>query len=251
MYIFFIIALLSASQAMADFKDDLPSDYPTQPELNSSVSSQRETKKSKNSSSPAHSSSSVPTNSKSKTTAPEAKQNSSENQGAFGSELGNHDSNAPVHFTGKHGNVSRKTGIMNLVGDAVIVQDDTTLKSNMAQIFSFPGTLPTPGSSRIQRALATGNVRVFKKATASSPEIKATGDETEFLVSERILILKGKAKVWRSNEYLNGDIIKVELNSGDVHVIRPEGTVDPKSANTAFGNKAETNKTTKTNNAGQ
>ena len=233
----FLFALFFTSSAFADFQNELPSNFPapvqnqapgsgstttTQPKTNSS----KKKKKEKPS----------PTNQTNTPTQPAPAQNPPKNQGAFGSEMGNHDNNAPVFFSGNHGDGSRTTGILNLVGNAVIIQDDTTLKSNKAQIFSFPGTLPTPGTSRIQRALATGNVRIFKKATPTAPEIKATGDETEFLVPDRILILSGKAKVWRSNEYLNGDKIKINLNSGDIEVIRPEGTIDPKSANANFGN---------------
>ena len=224
--------------AFADFKNDLPADFPVQTPTKMDEKNTPSTSHKKN----------TPTKKSSVQTTPtQSPQNNK--QGSFDSELGNHDNNAPVFFSGNQGKGSRKTGIFNLVGDAVIIQDDTTLKSNLAQIFSLPGTLPTPGTSRIQRALATGNVRIFKKTTVSAPEIKATGDETEFLVPDRILILKGKAKVWRTNEYLNGDVIKINLNSGDIDIIRPEGTVDPKSANSGFHDKLDTNNPSPTKSA--
>lgn len=237
-YVLFL-SLLFTSNAFADFQNDLPENFPV-PSNNKSTpapSQQQSTPpvKQKKFSQPPSS----PIQNKNKTKNPSQPANSSastnQNEGSFSSELGNHDNNAPVFFSGKHGDGSRTTGILNLVGDVVIIQDDTILKSNKAQIFSNPGSVPTPGTSKIQRALATGNVRVMKKATPSAPEIKATGDETEFLVPDRILILKGKAKVWRTDEYINGDVIKVSLNSGDVDIVRPEGTIDPKTENKAFG----------------
>lgn len=241
MFKFFLILFLSFCSAYADFKNDLPSDYPIAPHENTSPSHSGIKKDKSTSQTKKKSENNKKTENTIQT---KTKDQSSQNNdgGAFSSEVGSHDSNAPVFFTGHHGIGSRTTGILNLTGDAkqdaVITQDDTTLKSNQAQIFSTPGVLPTPGGNRIQRAVATGHVRINKKQNASSPEIKAIGDECEFLVPERIVILKGKkAKVWRANEYLDGDVIKIGLNTGLVEVIRPEGTIDPRSANNTFGNK--------------
>ena len=224
LFLFFVIFLTFF--AHADFQNDLPSNFPAPTQQNKIQES--------NLPLPTQSKTNLKKKSKAKTAS--TSETTSVSPNAFGQDIGNHDNNAPVFFSGNHADGSRTTGILNLVGNAIISQDDTTLKSNKAQIFSFPGTLPTPGMNRIQRALATGNVRIVKKATLSAPEIKASGDETEFFVQEKILILKGRAKVWKINEYLNGDIIKVNLNSGDIEVLHPEGTVDPKSANNSFSN---------------
>lgn len=145
------------------------------------------------------------------------------------SDMGSHDNNAPVLFSGDQGSGSRKTGVINLIGHAVITQDDTTLTSHLAQIFSLPGNLPTTGSGRVQRALAKGHVHILKNSTPASPEIRASADETEFLVGPRVLVLRGNAKVWRAKEYLHGDQIKINLSSGDIEILKPQGTLDPRS----------------------
>lgn len=242
MRLIFIFILFFNFSAFADFKNELPSNFPGQVSPEGPASSSQKTKGAKNGKPGSNSIKPVPANKNEEQTQASPPPSSPNNEGAFGSELGNHDSNAPVFFSGNHGNGSRLTGILNLIGNAVIIQDDTTLKSNKAQIFSLPGTLPAPGTSRIQRAIATGNVRIFKKETPTAPEIKATGNEAEFIVPIRILILKGKAKVWRKNEYLNGDTIKISLNTGDIEIISPEGTIDPRSANNNFNNKTNSPK---------
>jgi lipopolysaccharide transport protein LptA len=223
MFILFILSLFFSSSAFADFQDNLPTDFPSEKRINHN-NLQNDIQKN-----------TTPQPKKEIKKPKEEEKNtvnsSNKTGGAFSTELGNHDSSAPVLFSGQHGDGSRTTGILNLVGDVVITQDDTTLKSNKAKIFSTPGNIPTPGGSRIQKAIATGNVNIFKKATASAPEIRATGDETELIVPSRILILRGKAKVWRTKEYLNGDTIKINLQTGDIDILRPEGTIDPKAMN--------------------
>ncbi len=146
-------------------------------------------------------------------------------------EFGEHDNNAPIHFSGQYAEGSRKTGILNLVGNTVIIQDDTTLKSNKAQIFAQPGMNENDKKRKFQRALAIGNVRIYKKNSSNTPEIKATGDSAELLVEEKILTLKGHAKIWRGDEYLNANIIKIDLKTGEYSALEPEGTVSPGADN--------------------
>ncbi len=233
----FISLLFLSSIAWADFKNDLPSAYPIHVEeaKPSSRNGNPDTKNSKQEKNIPPSAKSSQQNSQQKSP--------SKNPGAFEQEVGNHNSDAPVYFSGKYGEGSRKTGILNLIGDAVIIQDDTTLKSNKTQIFSNPGSVPSSGKSRVEKALAIGNVRIFKKVSLTAPEIKATGEEAELQVADRVLILRGKAKVWRAEEYINADIIEIHLNTGDIKLIKPVGTVDPRSANNTFNNKSNDNLT--------
>lgn len=213
------------SKVYADFKNDIPLEDINNTESSKNVHNSHQKY--------------APTNNdkQKQPTASSSKEKMPDKNSTPSPELGTHNSRAPVIFSGQFGEGSRKTGILNLEGNAVIMQDDTTLKSDKAKIYSIPGTLPTPGQSRVKRALAIGNVHILKKATPSAPEIKATADQAEFIALDRIIILKGKAKVWRVNEFLNGDTIKINLNSGDIEVQHPEGTFDPKSANSTYGNK--------------
>lgn len=142
-----------------------------------------------------------------------------------------HNSNAPVYFKGKSADGSRKSGILNLTGNVVLIQDDTTLTSDKAKLIGKAGTNSFSSSSMsIYKATAVGNVHILKKSTLNSPEIKASANEIEFLVPKRIMILKGKAKVWKGQEYINAEYIELNLNSGDINLKEPHGTIDPRNS---------------------
>ncbi|WGL58724.1 LptA/OstA family protein [Pigmentibacter sp. JX0631] len=146
------------------------------------------------------------------------------------SDLAKHNVNAPVYFKGNSAEGSRKTGILNLLGNVEIIQDDTTLTSDKAQLFGSTGTTFGSGSRSIQKAIAIGNVHINKKSSLNSPEMKATANTIEFLVPQKIMILKGKAKVWKAQEYVNAEYIEMNLETGDIKLKEPHGTVDPKSS---------------------
>ena len=146
------------------------------------------------------------------------------------SDLAKHNVNAPVYFKGNSAEGSRKTGILNLLGNVEIIHDDTILTSDKAQLFGTSGTTFGSGSRAIQKAIAIGNVRINKKGSTSSPEMKATANTIEFLVPQKIMILKGKAKVWKAQEYVNAEYIEMNLETGDIKLKEPHGTVDPKSS---------------------
>lgn len=208
-----LVVLLSyfSLPVCADFQDDLPVNFP-------------KTEKNNNSSTNSESSiSPVPSR-------PSNLKPSLEKQNPKSDfDLGDHNNNAPILFSGEHGSGSRNKGILNLVGNAYISQDNTTLRSNKAQLFTHPGQLPSPGSSQILKAVAIGNVVITKSKTKNSSQLKATSDEAEFIVADRMLILKGNAKVWRDQEYINGANIKINLVSGDVEIIQPQGNINPNS----------------------
>jgi lipopolysaccharide transport protein LptA len=227
MFYLTLFLLFFSLQAHADFMNDFPINSGSQTEDQKSIK-HHHNKIQKKQSAP-NDKKNLQENTQDHNSSKNVDDKTSSNQ--LSQDLGAHDSNAPVYFSGNHGDGSRVKGILNLIGNVVISQDNAILKSDKAQIISLPGMLPSTGGSRIQRAIATGNVHIVKKASASSSEMTATGDEVEFIVLQRILILKGKAKVWKASEYLNGDKIKINLNTGDVEIIRPEGIVDPRSAN--------------------
>ncbi len=159
-------------------------------------------------------------------------------EGDLSTDFENHNMRAPVFFSGNHGEGFRKTGTLYLEGNVLISQDGLNLKSDRSEIISATGGLPSAGSNKIKTALAKGNVLITKKATDKSPELKANCDTVEFQVLERILTLQGNAKVWRGNEYINGEAIKINLNTGGIDIIRPVGTINPQQENNRFKNKS-------------
>ena len=225
---FFILVslLLFPGLAYADLKSELPENLSPQQILSPSHSSVSEAENTNKKIPPAHASSKSLEN-----------KNLETQQNSPTSDFDHHNSNAPVFFSGNHGEGFRKTGTLNLVGDVVIVQDEVMLKSEKAQIISLAGHLPSAGAGRIKSAIASGKVIITKKTTIHSPELKANCDSAEFDVPQRILTLSGNAKVWRSNEYINGEKIKININTGDIEIIHPMGTIDPQADNNNFTKK--------------
>jgi lipopolysaccharide transport protein LptA len=174
-----------------------------------------------------------------------SKQNSitqKQDNGLLNDDLTKHNSNDPVYFKGDSGDGSRKTGILNLVGNVIIIQDKTKLTSDKAQLIGKPGSTFGSGSTSIQKAIATGNVHIFKKSSSTAAEIKATANVIEFLVPSKIMILKGKAKVWKEQEFLNAEYMEINLDTGDINLKEPHGTIDPRStSNVSKGNKISSN----------
>jgi len=169
------------------------------------------------------------------------KHNQKQDENLLNGDFTKHNSNAPVYFKGKTADGSRKTGILNLVGNAVIIQDDTKLTADKAQIIGKPGTSFGSGSTSIEKAIAIGNVNILKKNSQTAPEIKASANVIEFLIKSRIMILKGKAKVWKEQEFINAEYMEINLNTGDINLKEPNGTIDPRSAaNIDKSNKTKT-----------
>lgn len=151
----------------------------------------------------------------------------------LGSTVTKHNSNAPVYFQGDWADGSHKKGILNLVGHVILSQDNMTLKADKAQLIQKKlkeKSDTTPNSNAIEQAIATGNVRIYKGSSALDPEIKASCDKVEFDVEQKILTLTGHSKVWRNTEYVHANAIEINLDSGDIHLSEPQGTIDPQSA---------------------
>lgn len=219
--ILFTLFFIYNQNANADFENTLPNNFNNSPNSKSPESSDsNNTVRKKNE-----------TEKKSKENTSK-KNPSSQDNSLINNDLAKHNSNAPVYFEGKTADGSRKSGILNLVGNVVIIQDDTKLTADKAQIIGNPGNNFGSGSRSIQKAIATGNVHILKKTSQNAPEIKATANEIEFLVPKRIMILKGKAKVWKEQEFINAEYIEINLDTGDINLKEPHGTIDPRSSAT-------------------
>jgi lipopolysaccharide export system protein LptA len=146
---------------------------------------------------------------------------SSSNQNA--EEGFNHNSSAPVNYSAQSLEGSLTQGRILLKGDVQIEQADAVMKSDVAEIFS------SKGSSSPQRALAKGRVSLNKAATATAAELRAVANELEYFIGNRKVILKGKPKIWRGRELLQGDVIEVFLDTNEIKVRGARGVMEPAS----------------------
>lgn len=144
--------------------------------------------------------------------------------GLFGSDAVRHNSNAPIAWQGDDLEGSLGKGILYLKNNVEIRQDDTLMKSDVAELYSKPGTT-TP-----DRAIAKGRVSILKRPSPLVPEIRAVAEEIEYFVQERKVILKGKPKIWRGKELLQGEIMELALDTGDIRIRSARSVVDPKNA---------------------
>jgi lipopolysaccharide transport protein LptA len=143
--------------------------------------------------------------------------------GILGSDTMRHNTEAPISTQGDELEGSLNTGKMTLNGNVQIRQDDTLMKSDMAEVYTRPGT-STP-----ERAVAKGRVSILKRPGPRVPEIRATADELEYFVQNRIVVLKGKPKIWRGKELLQGEVMELALDTGDIRIRSARSVVDPRS----------------------
>ena len=141
--------------------------------------------------------------------------------GLFSSQIIEHNRSAPISTQGDVLQGSLAKGKLRLSGNVEILQDDTLMKSDLADIFSKPGTTAP------ERALAKGKVSLLKKPNARVPEIRAIADEIEYFIAERRVVLRGKPKIWRGIEQLQGEVIEVALDTGDIRIQAARSILDP------------------------
>lgn len=154
---------------------------------------------------------------------PNSKQSGSE------SEL-QHNGSAPVSYSAQSLEGSLSEGRVLLKGDVSIEQADALMKSDAAEIFSAKGTTSP------NRAVATGRVSLFKAATSQSAELRAVANELEYFMPVRKVLLKGKPKIWRGRELLQGEIIEVFLETNEIKVRGARGVMDPSAVASPVGN---------------
>lgn len=144
--------------------------------------------------------------------------------GLFGADAVRHDSNAPIAWQGDELQGSLNKGVLYLKNNVEIRQDDTLMKSDVAELYSKPGTT-TPN-----RAIAKGRVSILKRPSPLVPEIRAVAEEIEYFVQEQKVVLKGKPKIWRGKELLQGEVMELALDTGDIRILSARSVVDPKNA---------------------
>ncbi len=136
-----------------------------------------------------------------------------------------HNSSAPVAYSAQSLEGSLTQGRILLKGNVEIEQADAIMKSDVAEIFS------KKGESTPQRALAKGRVSLYKAANATNQELRAVANELEYFIRNRKVILKGKPKIWRGRELLQGEIIEVFLDTNEIKVRGARGVMEPAAGN--------------------
>lgn len=132
-----------------------------------------------------------------------------------------HNSSAPVSYSAQSLEGSLTQGRVLLKGDVQIEQADAVMKSDVAEIFS------NKGGTTPQRAVAKGRVSLNKPATATTQELRAVAQELEYFMRGRRVILKGKPKIWRGRELLQGEVIEVFLDTNEIKVRGARGVMEP------------------------
>ena len=141
-----------------------------------------------------------------------------------------HKSSDPVSYSAQSLEGSLSEGKVLLKGDVVIEQGDALMKSDAAEIFSAKGT------TSASRAVAKGRVSLFKAATPQSAELRAVASELEYFMPIRKVLLKGKPKIWRGRELLQGEVIEVFLATNEIKVRGARGVMDPSTGTSPVGN---------------
>ncbi|NBO39060.1 hypothetical protein EBU99_10815 [bacterium] len=141
-----------------------------------------------------------------------------------------HNSSAPVAYSAQSLEGSLTQGRILLKGDVQIEQADAVMKADVAELFS------PKGATSPNRAVAKGRVSLNKSATPQSAELRAVANELEYFMPIRKVILKGKPKIWRGRELLQGDVIEVFLDTNEIKVRGARGVMDPAANASPVGN---------------
>lgn len=142
--------------------------------------------------------------------------------GLFGEDVANHDSQAPVSYKALK-MVGVRGGVIELVGGVSISQDATSITADKAQVF------PDPKTNKPVKAIARGNVKIKKKPTPQSPVLNAVAEEMEFFFDTKKAQLRGKPKIWRGKELIEGKVIDLDLVTGQAQIGAVSGVFDPEA----------------------
>ena len=227
-----LVILLLNSKSNADFTDELPglsAGTPTPAPKPTAIDSIQNKKNSKKTSEKFNSQNNKTDKAKQQpnpqpttdTASPAA--GNAEQGGLFGPDVRTHNTAAPIIL--KNGDTlegSLKSGKMSLKGNVELVQGDTVLKADACELFS------KPGSTAAEKAVAKGNVVLRKKPGPGALELRAQAEEIEYFVLTRKVILRGRPKVWRGHELLQGEEINLNLDTEEVSVRGASAVVDPK-----------------------
>lgn len=125
-------------------------------------------------------------------------------------------SKEPIQIEAKELKVADKNQVAEFIGDVVVRQGDTTLKTQRLKIRYAGSAAEGPVQNRISRMEATGTVLI------SSKDQTATGDAASFDMDRQILVLTGKEVVLSQGpNIVVGSRLTINLESGKVDLEAP------------------------------
>ena len=127
---------------------------------------------------------------------------------------------SPVHFESNGLKGLREKGMVELVQQVVVTQEDMKLESDFAQVFF------DEASHEVVKVLAQGRVRINGIDQNSGEKFRALADKAMFLNSERTIVLDGNAKLWRGDDsVIRSRKITYEMTTGWIRADRVAGEV--------------------------
>jgi lipopolysaccharide transport protein LptA len=127
---------------------------------------------------------------------------------------------APVHFESNGLKGLREKGMVELVQQVIVTQEDMKLESDVAQVFF------DEASHEVIKVLAQGRVRINGIDQNSGEKFRALADKAVFLNSERTVVLDGNAKLWRGDDsVIRSRKITYEMGTGWIRADRVAGEV--------------------------
>jgi lipopolysaccharide export system protein LptA len=115
----------------------------------------------------------------------------------------------------------KNEGMVELLKDVIVTQEDFRLESNEAKIFLEDKT------NEVKSVFAEGRVRITKKDEASGKLVKANGDQAEFDNVTQLITLRGNARVVKGGDILTGNLIFYNLKTGWIKFEKVKGVVNP------------------------
>ena len=131
------------------------------------------------------------------------------------------DADEPVRFTSQGLKGKRTEGFLELLQDVEVVQGTMRLLSDKAIVYFNEET------NEVEKIVAEGNVKVFRKDEETGDEVKAFGNKMTFFNGDRKVLLTGNARLWNGPDLVKGKEITYELDSGWVWADKVEGYVNP------------------------
>ncbi len=110
----------------------------------------------------------------------------------------------------------------------VILKDEVVITQGDFRIDADEATIIFDNKSRdVTKVLANGRVKISRSASEAKDRVRAECNEAIFYNAERKVLLRGNAKLWRSEDLVRGKQITYELDSGWIKADRVEGVVQP------------------------
>jgi len=130
------------------------------------------------------------------------------------------DKKLPIKWSAKGLSAINNQKTIKLIKDVVVTQGNLRLDSDKATVY-------LDEQDEVKKVVATGRVKVVKEAEEKKDKISARGQEAIFYNETQMIVLKGRATLWRGGDVIKGKQISYNLVSGMITVDSVEGVVKP------------------------